>query len=81
VPRLTGCFGTYAAVKGPLVAAVGAGAPLLKIFAGYPLPRTPREITLGGEGMSPDGVHSNDEGYAVAAAGLRELGYEPLSPS
>ena len=38
------------------------------------------EIHLGGEGMSSDGVHPNDEGYGVIAARLRELGYGPLGP-
>ncbi len=35
---------------------------------------------LDGEGMSPDGVHPNDEGYRVIADRLVELGYEPLGP-
>jgi hypothetical protein len=39
------------------------------------------EIHPGGGGMSSDGVHPNDNGYGVIAAGLRELGYEPLGPS
>ena len=38
------------------------------------------EIHLGGEGMSSDGVHPNDEGYGVIANRLRELGYGPLGP-
>jgi lysophospholipase L1-like esterase len=38
------------------------------------------EIHLGGEGMSSDGVHPNNRGYAVIASRLRELGYEPLGP-
>lgn len=38
------------------------------------------EVHLGGEDMSPDGVHPNDEGYRVIAVRLRELGYEPLGP-
>lgn len=37
------------------------------------------EIRLGGEGMSRDGVHPNDEGYGKIADGLRGLGYEPLT--
>jgi lysophospholipase L1-like esterase len=36
------------------------------------------EIHLGGEGMSSDGVHPNDEGYGVIAKRLREFGYERL---
>lgn len=38
------------------------------------------EVPLGEDGMSPDGVHPNDEGYSVVADRLRELGYEPLGP-
>jgi len=38
------------------------------------------EVRPGGDGMSPDGVHPNDEGYRAIAGRLRELGYEPLSP-
>lgn len=38
------------------------------------------EVHLGQEGMSPDGVHPNDEGYRVIAGRVQELGYEPLSP-
>jgi lysophospholipase L1-like esterase len=38
------------------------------------------EVHLGEEGMSPDSVHPNDEGYRVIAGRLRELGYEPLGP-
>ena len=33
---------------------------------------------LGGEYLSPDGVHPNDDGYEVIADQLRELGYSPL---
>jgi lysophospholipase L1-like esterase len=36
------------------------------------------EVPLGEDGMSPDGVHPNDEGYGVVADRLRELGFEPL---
>lgn len=38
------------------------------------------EVRLGGEGMSPDGVHPNDLGYGAIAHRLRGLGYEPLGP-
>jgi lysophospholipase L1-like esterase len=38
------------------------------------------KYAVGGEGMSSDGVHPNDEGYGVIAARLRELGYGPLGP-
>ena len=38
------------------------------------------EVRLGEEGMSPDGVHPDDHGYAQIAARLRGLGYEPLGP-
>lgn len=37
------------------------------------------EIRLGGEAMSRDGVHPNDEGYEKIADGLKGLGYEPLN--
>ncbi len=33
---------------------------------------------LGKEYLSPDGVHPNDNGYAIIADQLRELGYKPL---
>lgn len=38
------------------------------------------EVRLDEEGMGPDGVHPNDEGYRVIADHLRELGYGPLEP-
>lgn len=38
------------------------------------------EVRLDEKGMSPDGVHPDDRGYAVIADRLRELGYEPLGP-
>ena len=38
------------------------------------------QVSLGEEGISPDGVHPNDRGYEVIADRLRELGYELLSP-
>ena len=37
------------------------------------------EIQLGDGDMSPDGVHPNDDGYAVIARELRGLGYAPSS--
>jgi lysophospholipase L1-like esterase len=38
------------------------------------------EIPAGEIGMSPDGVHPNDAGYATIAARLRGLGFGPLHP-
>jgi lysophospholipase L1-like esterase len=36
------------------------------------------EIPAGEIGMSPDGVHPNDAGYATIAGRLRDLGFGPL---
>ena len=38
------------------------------------------EIPVGEIGMSPDGVHPNDAGYATIAGRLRGLGFGPLHP-
>jgi lysophospholipase L1-like esterase len=38
------------------------------------------EISVGEIGMSPDGVHPNDAGYATIADRLRDLGFGPLHP-
>jgi len=38
------------------------------------------EIPAGEIGMSPDGVHPNDAGYATIADRLRGLGFGPLHP-
>jgi len=38
------------------------------------------EIPAGEVGMSPDGVHPNDAGYATIADRLRALGFGPLHP-
>ncbi len=38
------------------------------------------EIPAGEVGMSPDGVHPNDAGYATIADRLRGLGFGPLHP-
>ena len=38
------------------------------------------EIPAGEIGMSPDGVHPNDAGYATIADRLRVLGFGPLYP-
>jgi lysophospholipase L1-like esterase len=38
------------------------------------------EIPVGEVGMSPDGVHPNDTGYATIADRLRDLGFGPLHP-
>ena len=38
------------------------------------------EIPAGEIGMSPDGVHPNDAGYAAIAERLRGLGFGPLHP-
>jgi len=38
------------------------------------------EIPAGEIGMSPDGVHPNDAGYATIADRLRGLGFSPLHP-
>ena len=38
------------------------------------------EIPAGEVGMSPDGVHPNDAGYASIAGRLRGLGFGPLHP-
>ena len=38
------------------------------------------EIPAGEVGMSPDGVHPNDAGYATIADRLRGLGFGPLRP-
>ena len=38
------------------------------------------EIPAGEIGMSPDGVHPNDAGYATIAGRLRTLGFNPLHP-
>jgi lysophospholipase L1-like esterase len=38
------------------------------------------EIPAGEIGMSPDGVHPNDAGYATIADRLRGLGFAPLHP-
>jgi lysophospholipase L1-like esterase len=38
------------------------------------------EISVGEIGMSPDGVHPNDAGYATIADRLRDLGFRPLHP-
>jgi lysophospholipase L1-like esterase len=38
------------------------------------------EIPAGEIGMSPDGVHPNDAGYAAIADRLRGLGFGPLHP-
>ena len=38
------------------------------------------EIPAGEIGMSPDGVHPNDAGYATIADRLRGLGFGPLYP-
>ncbi len=38
------------------------------------------EIPAGEVGMSPDGVHPNDAGYASIADRLRGLGFGPLHP-
>jgi hypothetical protein len=68
-PRVDGTFEPYLAkVKRHIaVSAADNGIPYV-------------EVRLGEDGMSPDGVHPNDEGYRVIAERLRELGYEPLAP-
>ncbi len=38
------------------------------------------EVHLGEDGLSPDGVHPNDEGYEAIANRLRELGYKLEGP-
>ncbi len=38
------------------------------------------EVPVGEIGMSPDGVHPNDAGYATIAGRLRGLGFGPLHP-
>lgn len=38
------------------------------------------EIPAGEVGMSPDGIHPNDAGYATIADRLRGLGFGPLHP-
>ncbi len=38
------------------------------------------EIPVGEIGMSPDGVHPNDAGYATIANRLRDFGFGPLHP-
>ena len=38
------------------------------------------EISVGEIGMSPDGVHPNDAGYATIADRMRDLGFGPLHP-
>ena len=37
------------------------------------------EVSLGNEGLSPDGLHPDDSGYEAIADRLRGLEYEPLS--
>ncbi len=68
-PRVDGVFEPYLAEVNHHIAASAADAGIPYV-----------EVRLGGEGMSPDGVHPSDEGYRVIAERLRELGYEPLSP-
>ncbi len=68
-PRVDGVFEPYLAEVNHHIAASAADASIPYV-----------EVRLGGEGMSPDGVHPSDEGYRVIAERLRELGYEPLSP-
>ena len=36
------------------------------------------EVSLGKEGLSPDGLHPDDSGYEMIADRLRGLGYKPL---
>lgn len=69
-PRVDGVFEPYLDEVNRHIAASAAESGIPHV-----------EIHLGGGGMSSDGVHPNDEGYAVIAAGLRELGYEPLGPN
>ena len=68
-PQANGVFEPYLAEVNRHIATSAAGK-------GIPH----AEVRLGGEGMSPDGVHPNDEGYRVIAARLRGLGYEPIGP-
>ena len=68
-PRVDGVFEPYLAEVNCHIAASSADASIPYI-----------EVPLGEDGLSPDGVHPNDEGYKVIAHRLRELGYEPLSP-
>lgn len=69
-PNVDGVYGPYLAEVNRHIAAstVDNGIPDV-------------EVRLGGEYMSQDGVHPNDEGYGLIADQLRELGYEPLGPS
>jgi lysophospholipase L1-like esterase len=66
-PRVDGVFEPYLAEVNRRIAASAAdnGIPYA-------------EVRLGGDGMSSDGVHPNDEGYKLIADKLRNLGYEPL---
>jgi lysophospholipase L1-like esterase len=68
-PRVDGVFEPYLADVNRHIAASAADN------------RIPyAEVRLGGDGMSSDRMHPNDEGYRVIADRLRELGYEPLGP-
>ncbi len=68
-PRVDGAFEPYLSEVNRHIAASAARSGISYV-----------EVHLGEEGMSPDGVHPNDEGYRVIAERLRELGYEPLGP-